>query len=98
MILPDIRIKQILNIKNMLSRMKFSVVLVVAIFMLTAFITNMFAKTYHSDKDFTCCKGDQLYIHHYYTIKVFWAEAGSNYTIEPIGKPSPGGCNIQCSE
>ncbi len=92
------QINQLLNIKNMLSKLKFSVVLIVAIFILTAFITNMFAKTYHTEKDFTCCKGDQLYAHHFYTIKVFWVETGSGYTTESVGKPSVGGCNVQCSE
>lgn len=92
------QINQQLNIKNMLGKIKLSGVLIAAIFLLTAFTTKMFGKTYHTDKDFTCCKGDQLYAHHYYAVKVFWVETSFGYTTETVGKPSIGGCNIQCSE
>lgn len=50
-----------------------------------------------SSKDYSCCVGDQLYIYHYYTSYFLWIPTGSGYTSgEPIGEPSPGGCNIQC--
>jgi len=39
-----------------------------------------------------------LYVHHYFTSNLFWVEVGNGYTEEPVGKPTPGGCNIQCGE
>lgn len=57
----------------------------------------MFGREYDSSKDYSCCVGDQLYIFHYYTSYFLWIPTGSGYTSgEPIGEPSPGGCNIQC--
>ena len=60
--------------------------------------SNMFGKKFKASMDFTCCKGGQLYVHHFYTKQFFWAEVSSSYVVEPIGKPSVDGCNIQCSE
>ncbi|MBN8837959.1 MAG: hypothetical protein J0I09_11920 [Sphingobacteriia bacterium] len=60
--------------------------------------TNMFGKKFNSKLDFSCCKGDQLYIHHFYTKQFFWAEVGNGYVIEPVGRPTPEGCNIQCED
>ncbi|MBS1591399.1 MAG: hypothetical protein JSR12_07355 [Bacteroidetes bacterium] len=47
--------------------------------------------------DYTCCKGNQLYVHHFYTKQFFWAEVGSGYETEPIGGKADG-CNIECGE
>jgi len=58
--------------------------------------TKMFGKFYDPAKDFTCCKNDQLYVYHYYTNKVFWLKTTQGFTPEAVGKPTPGGCNIQC--
>lgn len=65
---------------------------------ITAPFTKMFGKHYKETKDFACCKKDQLVIHHYYTLNVFWVEVADGYTEENTGKPSLGGCNIKCSE
>jgi hypothetical protein len=64
---------------------------------ITAPFTNMFGKHYKKEKDYSCCKGDQLVINHYYTIKFLWADVSTGYTIEPTGKELPGGCNIKCN-
>jgi hypothetical protein len=56
----------------------------------------MFGKKYNPQRDFTCCKNDQLYIHHYYTYHLFWVKTDSGFAEEPLGKPVSGGCNIQC--
>jgi hypothetical protein len=58
----------------------------------------MFGKRFDTTRDFSCCKGDQLYVHHYYTFNFFWVESGSGFTSEPVGKPAKGGCNIQCDD
>ncbi len=87
----------------MFNKLKLNVAIILIAFSLVtvtviAPYTNMFGKTYKSAMDFTCCKGDQLYVHHYFSNNLFWVEVGSGYNVEPIGKPTPGGCNIQCSE
>ena len=87
----------------MFHKLKFNVAVVITAFSLVtvtviAPYTNMFGKKFNSSLDFTCCKGDQLYTHHYYSSKLFWVEVGSGYTEEPVGKPTAGGCNIQCGE
>lgn len=74
----------------------------IALFSLTLVISSatsyakMFGKSYDSSRDYSCCVGDQLYIFHHYTTHFFWIRTGSGYESEPIGNPSPGGCNIQC--
>jgi hypothetical protein len=87
----------------MFAKLKLNVALVVTVLALvtltvTAPYTNMFGKRYKNDLNYSCCKGDQLYVHHYYTTHLFWVEVGSGYTVEAVGNPVPGGCNIQCSE
>ena len=87
----------------MFSKLKINVSVVFAAFALVTIsiigpYTNMFGKNFKSSQDFTCCKGDQLFVHHYYTSNLFWVEIGNGYTIEPVGSPTPGGCNIQCGE
>jgi hypothetical protein len=58
----------------------------------------MFGKLYQQDKDFSCCKADQLVIHHFYKLNVFWIPVSEGYTEENTGKAAPGGCNIHCTE
>jgi hypothetical protein len=65
---------------------------------ITAPFTKMFGKQYKESKDFSCCKKDQLVLHHYYTVHVFWIEVADGFTEENLGKAVPGGCNIHCSE
>ena len=64
---------------------------------ITAPFTNMFGKHYKKTQDYSCCKGDQLVIHHFYEVKFFWADVATGYTLEPTGKAMPGGCNIKCN-
>jgi hypothetical protein len=87
----------------MLSKLKINVSVVLIAFSLVTIsviapYTNMFGKHYKSSQDFTCCKGDQLFVHHYYSTNLFWVEIDNGYKVEPVGKPTPGGCNIQCGE
>ena len=65
---------------------------------ITAPFTNMFGKHYKKNQDYSCCKGDQLVIHHFYSVKFLWADVASGYTLEPTGKALPGGCNIKCND
>lgn len=86
----------------MFSRIKTTVALVFVALVLVSFTvlnpsSTMFGRHFIADKDFTCCKGDQLYIHHYYEKKVFWVTTDAGYTVEPLGKPTTG-CNVQCDE
>jgi hypothetical protein len=87
----------------MFTKFKFNLAIVCLSLFLLAFTSlapssSMFGKKYHSKLDFTCCKGDQLYVHHFYTKQFFWVEVNNGYDIEPIGKPSAEGCNIQCED
>ncbi|MDE3237298.1 MAG: hypothetical protein KGO81_15235 [Bacteroidota bacterium] len=56
----------------------------------------MFGKFYIPSNDFTCCKGDRLYTHHYFVEKFFWINIQKGYTAELVGKSAAGGCNIVC--
>jgi hypothetical protein len=87
----------------MFAKLKFNIALIVVAFAIATVsivgpATNMFGKRYKKSLDYTCCKGDQLYVHHFYTNQFFWVEISNAYTVEPIGKPTPGGCNIQCED
>ena len=86
----------------MFTRIKFNLMIAFAaitiIAISTSSYTNMFGKKYHSNLDYTCCKGDQLYIHHFYSQRIFGLKMNEGYTIEASGKPTPGGCNVQCTD
>lgn len=87
----------------MFAKLKLNVAIVVtALSLVTVTVaapyTNMFGKRYKADLNYTCCKGDQLYVHHFYTTQFFWVEVGNGFTIEAVGNPTPGGCNIQCTD
>ena len=88
------------NLSPMFTRIKFNLMIAFAAISIiaasTSSYTNMFGKKYHSNLDFTCCKGDQLYVHHFYTTQFFWLESNNGYTVEAVGNPTPGGCNVQC--
>ncbi|MBS1580406.1 MAG: hypothetical protein JST29_12295 [Bacteroidetes bacterium] len=86
----------------MFSRIKLNLVILFVSFTVvaaTALAPNstMFGKKFKSGMDYTCCKGNQLYVHHFYTKQFFWAEVGSGYETEPIGGKADG-CNIECGE
>ncbi len=88
---------------SMLNKFKLNVaVILTALSLVTVTViapySDMFGKHYKNTLDFTCCKGDQLYAHRYYVERFFWVEIGSGYSVDPIGNPTPGGCNIQCAE
>lgn len=53
-----------------------------------------FGRKYDSSRDYTCCTGGQLYIHHYYETRFFGFTTGSDYSLEPIGEP--GSCDTEC--
>jgi len=56
----------------------------------------MFGKKYDNEKDYTCCKQDQLFIHHYYDINWFWVKVDYGYDLVPFGKPADAGCIVLC--
>ncbi len=81
----------------MLNKLKFAIGLVflTVAFAISSPYTNMFGKQYNSNMDFSCCKNNQLVIHHYYTTKVFWVSLNKGYDMELVGKPTSG-CNVSC--
>ncbi len=83
----------------MLNKLKFAagIVAVSVALAITSPYTEMFGKSYNKNQDFSCCKNNQLVIHHYYTTKAFWVSINKGYDQEPVGKPSLG-CNITCDE
>ena len=83
----------------MLTKLKFAaaVVAVSVAAAITSPYTEMFGKHFNPNQDFSCCKNNQLVIHHYYTTRMFWVSINNGYEIEPVGKPSPG-CNVSCDE
>jgi len=83
----------------MLNKLKFAAAIaaVSVALAITSPLTGMFGKHYRNDQDFTCCKNNQLVIHHYYTTRAFWVDLNQGYEMELIGKPSPG-CNVSCDE
>ncbi len=86
----------------MLSGIKFNIAAVVITGLIvtatiTAPVTKMFGKHYNQNKDFVCCKTDQLVIHHYFTVNLFWIPISEGFTEENTGKASPGGCDIRCT-
>lgn len=83
--------------KLKLSTALFAVSALVITATITAPLTNMFGKHYKKSQDYSCCKGDQLIIYHYYTFKFLWADVTTGYTLEPSGKAMPGGCNVKCN-
>jgi hypothetical protein len=91
-----------IKIYRMFSKLKinFTVITIAAAFatiIVSAPLTDMFGKHYNKNNDYSCCKNNQMTIHHYYTTRVFWITLGSGYDLEPIGKPSEG-CNVACDE
>ncbi|MFP5041573.1 hypothetical protein [Parasediminibacterium sp. JCM 36343] len=85
----------------MLAGLKMNVALIAAVGIIitatiTAPFTMMFGKHYEASKDFSCCKNDQLVLHHYYTVNVLWVTVADGYTEEETGKQAPGGCVIRC--
>lgn len=63
---------------------------------ITAPTTDMFGKQYKSSMDFTCCIGDQVFLHHYYSEYVFGIHIKNGYTSELVSVSTTGGCNIKC--
>jgi hypothetical protein len=56
----------------MFNRLKLNIIVILsASTLLTATLvapyTNLIGKSYNSYMDYTCCKGDQLYVHHLYS-------------------------------
>ncbi len=87
----------------MINRLKINVLVVLIASLLIAGIiakpyTYIAGKTYYSNQDYTCCKGNQLYVHHFYIEHFLWIRVASGYTTESIGKPNDEGCNIQCTD
>ncbi len=83
----------------MIAKFKFltGLAVTVAALTVTSPLTDMFGKHYNQNQDFTCCKGNQLVLHHFYNTRVFWVNVNSGYVLEPIGKPTEG-CNVSCGD
>ena len=87
----------------MLINMKTNIVsITIFIMLVTATISTpffkIFGKNYNNTKDFSCCVGDRLVIHHYYTLNILWIEVADGYTNEVIGHSDARGCVIRCVE
>jgi len=59
--------------------------------------TRVFGKYFNKSKDFICCKSNNLILHHYYSINIFWIEVYDGYSDEVIGKSVSNGCAITCN-
>lgn len=81
----------------MITKLKFfaGIVAVSAALAFTSPYTEMFGKSYNINQDFSCCKNNQLVIHHAYTTRLFWININKGYDLEPVGKPTTG-CNVSC--
>jgi len=88
--------KTLMNPKKSFLLIIFVAVTILLVATPSSYLGYMFGKSYESQKDFTCCKSGQLYIHHYYDIHIFWVKSISGYDTEAIGKPNTIGCNIDC--
>jgi hypothetical protein len=53
---------------------------------ITSPLTSVFGRHYNEIRDFVCCQKNQLVIHHYYTVNVFWITVADGYTEEITGK------------
>ncbi len=58
----------------------------------------MFGEEYISDRDYSCCKDDQLIIYHYYDFHTFWVVTNSDYKSESRKLLSKQGCNVKCND
>ena len=85
----------LLQFKAVSTAVVFTAILTIAT--ITAPFTSMFGKHYSTQKDFICCKANQLISHHYYTVNVFWITIDSGYTEENIGVSKNAVCNITCN-
>ncbi len=99
--IKPVQINPFKRLGYMFNRMRINVIVIliavtVVFATVTSSYTEMIGKFYNTAKDYTCCKNDQLYAYHYYSIKFFWLKTAQGYTAEAIGKPTPGGCDIQC--
>ena len=65
---------------------------------ITAPLTSVFGRHYNQKRDFICCQKNQLVIHHYYTVNVFWVAVADGYTEENTGKLQTTGCDIKCTD
>ncbi len=81
----------------MVGRLKIVATIFSVVFLGTLMFLSISGKFFYPEKDFVCCKGNQLYMHHYYTLRLIGVEVTRGYKIEAIGKPSADGCNVQCS-
>ncbi len=86
-----------MKIDSMMNKFKFVIGLIylTVVLVIASPYTNMFGKQYNKNMDFSCCKKNQIVLHHYYTTRVFWVSLNKGYDLEPIGKPSSG-CNVSC--
>lgn len=58
--------------------------------------TKFLGINYNSSKDYSCCKHDQLILHHYYSFYLFWIKVGEGFTDEKINMKNIGDCKIVC--
>ncbi|MFY7937567.1 MAG: hypothetical protein ACOVOQ_09325 [Flavobacterium sp.] len=65
---------------------------------ITAPHTKAFGKQYDVNQDFSCCKNNNLVIHHYYKVNILWITVADGYTEEIVGKTSAEECFIRCAE
>jgi len=68
-------------------------------FILPSYLTGyMFGEEYIADRDYSCCKDDQLITYHYYDFHTFWAVTNSGYKTESRKLLSKQGCNVRCND
>lgn len=86
----------------MINKLKFNLLIFAAVAALATIAVSvpsgkLFGKQYNTNQDFSCCKNNQLVIHHYYKTKVFGITVNSGYDLENIGKPATD-CSVECTD
>ncbi len=76
-----------------------SAITLLLLFILPPYMTGyMFGKEYITDRDYSCCKDDQLITYHYYEFHTFWIVTNSGYKTESRKLLSKLGCNVRCND
>ena len=89
---------------NKKNKMMKSTIFIAPIIISTMFFASVFLApstkflgiNYNSSKDFSCCKHEQLVLHHYYSFYFFWIKIGEGFTDEKINMKNIGDCKIVC--
>jgi len=66
--------------------------------MVTLPFTSLAGKKFNSTQDFSCCMGNKLVVHHFYTQQILGIALSKGYDLEVVQVAQPQQCPIVCSE